>query len=32
MLAGKSFHFKRLEDVPFVLNVVYMEKVECKVF
>jgi hypothetical protein len=28
----KSFHFKCLEDVPFVLNVVHMERAEYKVF
>jgi hypothetical protein len=29
---GKLFYFRRLENVPFVLNVVYMERAEFKVF
>jgi hypothetical protein len=29
---GKSFRFSCLEDVPFVLNVVHMERAKCKVF
>ena len=28
----KLFHFRYLEDVSFVLNVVYMGRAECKVF
>lgn len=31
-LGEKSFCFRCLEDDPFVLNVVYMKRAECKVF
>ena len=29
---GKKFHFRHLDGVPFVLNVVYTERTKCKVF